>query len=274
MVDIVGNVEDKQVESIASVERALFIIEQLADAAEGRSFTEIVNLLGVNKSIAFKLLNTLVGARYIFRNEQTGQYCLTYKVSNLGLRKMTRSRLLNQSSAILRELADSTGELVRLAVVEQDNITWVLSILSRSRVLQIDPNYSLEVGLHTHAAGKAWLSTMNTERALRLILSKGLKAMTKYSRVEIEDVLADLKRAAQQGYAISYEEHALGVGAIAVPVWVRQLDQNRQCVGTVSLAAPCAHMDREALEACAPKLIDAAVKLASVWPVGEPRATL
>jgi IclR family acetate operon transcriptional repressor len=272
MSDIDG-LNDKQIDSIAGVERALFIIEQLADAPEGLSFTEILNLLAVNKSIAYKLINTLIGTRYIFKNEQTGQYCLTYKVSNLGLRKMTRSRLLNQSNVILRELADNTGELVRLAVVERDTITWVLSIQGRSRILQIDPNYSLEVGLHTHAAGKAWLSTVPAERAQGLILRKGLERMTRHSLVDIKKVMADLKRAAKQGYAISYEEHAPGVGAIGAPILVRQLDDQPQCVGTVTLAAPCAHMDRQALEACAPQLIATAAKLASVWPFAESGVT-
>lgn len=268
MSDFPGIIE-KQGDSITGVERALFIIEQLAGAPDGLSFTEILHLLSVNKSIAFRLLNTLINTRYIFKNEVTGNYSLTYKISNVGLRKMTGSRLLNQSQVILRELADSTGEFVRLAVAEQDTITWVLSILGRKRMLQIDPNYSLDIGLHTHAAGKAWLSTLDEEHAQRLILKSGIQRMTQHSLVDLKKIMANIRKAKQDGYAISYEEHAIGVGAIGVPVIVPQMDGRPLCVGVVTLATPCVHMDRTALEASAPKMMETAGKLASVWPYTE-----
>ncbi len=259
--------EEKQQETITGVERALFIIEQLAEAQEGLSFTEILNLLEVNKSIAFKLLNTLIATRYVFKDERTGNYCLTYRISNVGMKKMSRSRMLNQSQVILRELADQTGEFIRLAVVERDTITWVMSILTKKRILQIDPNYSTEIGLHTHAAGKAWLATLDPDRARRLILERGLQRMTPHSLVDIKKIMADLRLTAERGYAISYEEHGLGVGAVGAPVMVQPFDHDGPlCVGVVTLAAPVAHMDRAALERCAPRVAAAADKLAAVWP--------
>lgn len=261
--------EEKQAETITGVERALFIIEQLADAQEGLSFTEILNLLEVNKSIAFKLLNTLIATRYVFKDERTGNYCLTYRISNVGMKKLSRSRLLNQSQVILRELADRTGEFVRLAVVEQDNITWVMSMLTKKRILRIDPNYSTEIGLHTHAAGKAWLATLEPAHARRLIVSRGLQRMTPHSLVDIKKIMADLRLTAERGYAISYEEHGLGVGAVGAPIMIQPFDREAPplCVGVVTLAAPVAHMDRAALEHCAPIVIASAEKLASVWPL-------
>jgi IclR family acetate operon transcriptional repressor len=265
---------DKQNETLAGVERALFIIEQLADAPNGLSFTEVLNLLRVNKSIAFKLLNTLIAARYVFKDERTGNYCLTYRVSNVGMKKMSRSRLLDQSQPILRELADATGEFVRLAVVEQDTITWVLSMLTKRRMLQVDPGYSTDISLNTHAAGKAWLATLDPARARRLILEHGIRRMTPHSLTDIRKIMADLRLTAERGYAISYEEHGLGVGAIGAPVKVHPLDGNQPvCVGVVTLAAPVAHMDRTALEQCAPKVIATAEKLASVWPYADAGVT-
>lgn len=267
MATRIPGLPDKQAETITGVERALFIIEQLAEAHDGLSFTEILNLLAVNKSIAFKLLNTLIATRYVFKDERTGNYCLTYRISNVGMKKMSGSGLLNQSQVILRELADQTGEFVRLAVVEQDTITWVMSILTKKRILQIDPNYSTEIGLHTHAAGKAWLATVDADRARRLIQKRGIQRMTPHSLVDIKKIMADLRTTAERGYAISFEEHGLGVGAIGAPIMVRQFgSEGPQCVGVVTLAAPVAHMDRAALEACAPKVIATADKLASVWP--------
>ncbi len=262
-----GGSPDRQADTLTGVERAFFIIEQLAEAQDGLSFTQILQLLEVNKSIAFKLLNTLVATRYVYKDERTGNYCLTYRISNVGMKKMSRSGLLNQSQVILRELADLTGEFIRLAVVERDMITWVMSILTKKSYLQIDPNYSTEISLHTHAAGKAWLATLEPARARALVLERGLRRLTPHSIVDIRKVMADLKQAAVRGYAISYEEHGLGVGAIGAPIIVRQFrDDAPVCVGVVTLAAPVAHMDRAALERCAPRVLAAAQSLAQVWP--------
>ncbi|TAK80736.1 MAG: IclR family transcriptional regulator [Betaproteobacteria bacterium] len=263
--------DETRAESIASVERALKIIEWLADMPEGLSFSEIVERLGgVNKAIAFKLLNTLEACGYVFHDDRTANYCLTLRVSNLALRKLSGARLLEQSRAILLPLADHTGELVRLAVVEDiaplPRLTWVLSLLPRRQVLQIDPHYSLEIGLHTHAAGKAWLATLPLEQALKLVKAKRFKAMTPHSIVTPEAFRKELKRTGAQGYAVSFEEHAVGVSAIGVPVFAQRLDGTRACVGVVTVAAPTARRSRDDLLSWVPAVKAAAARLGGSWP--------
>ena len=266
MADIPGIIE-KQNETIVGVERALFIIERLAEAREGLSFGEILNLLDVNKSIAYKLINTLLATQYVYKDEQTGNYTLTYRISNVGMKKMSKSRLLNQSQVILRELADDTGGFIRFAIVEQETITWVLSILTKKRFLQIDPEYSTEICLNTHAAGKAWLATMPPDRARRLVLKRGIQRLTQHSLVDIKSIMADLKATAERGFAISIEEHGLGVGAIGAPIMVEKFGHDEMvCAGVVTMAAPLIHMDRETIEKWGPRVVEAARKLATVWP--------
>ncbi len=264
-------VEEIRGDSIASVERALRIIEWLADMPEGLSFSEIVERLGgVNKAIASKLLGTLEAAGYVFHNDRSGNYCLTLRISNLALRKLSGARLLEQSRAILLPLADQTGELVRLAVVEDiaplPRLTWVLSLLPRRQVLQIDPHYSLEIGLHTHAAGKAWLATLPFDQALKLVRDKKFKAMTPRSIVTPEALRKELRRTAAQGFAVSFEEHAVGVSAVGVPVFARKLHGATACVGVVTVAAPTARRGRDDFIAWVPAVQAAAEQLGASWP--------
>jgi IclR family acetate operon transcriptional repressor len=262
--------EGPSAEGILSVERALAVIEQLADLPGGRSHSEIARRLGVNKSIAAKLLTSLERAGYVFRHQQTGQYCLTYKVSNLGLRQLARTNLLDQSSVVLRTLADATGELVRLAVVEQDRVTWVAASVGQKRTLQIDPAYGLDIRLHIHAAGKAWVAMLPFEEAWPLIMARGIQAATPHTLTSAQAIRDDLAEARRRGFAMSYEEGELGVGAIAAPVMVRQIDGAGRCVGSVSLAAPTSRMSRADLEASAPLVINTAQRLAEIWPVMKP----
>lgn len=256
-----------QAEGFSAVDRALSVIEILGDLPEGLTLSDLAKRLDVNKAIAHRLVATLEVRNYVFRHELSGRLHLTYKVSNLGLRRLAQNCLLDQSSVILRGLADATGELARLAVVEGNRITWVAAATGMARALQVDASYSLRIALHAHAAGKAWLATLPFDQALSLLVATGLPALTPQTLTRVEDIRADLETIATRGYAISFEEHSIGVGAVAVPVSVRQVTGQSSCVGTISLAAPTARLGRADLEGLSALLSVAAGRLAERWPL-------
>ena len=243
----------------------------LADLDEGASLADIARHLDVNKAIAVKLLTTLEGLGIVWRDDVAQRYNLTYRISNLGLRQLQKTRLLDQSAAVLKALAEETGELVRLAVVENgDRITWVYAASGAKRSLQIDPNYSLDAYLHTTAIGKSWLATLPFELALKYMLRQGIKPMTKHTKVVIKVIRAELEATKKRGFATSFEETELGVIAIAAPIVVTTLTGERECVGAVSLAAPTNRMNARELVACSPQLLATVARLAQIWPL-EPR---
>jgi IclR family transcriptional regulator, acetate operon repressor len=260
-------------DTIVSVERAFDVVAMLADLAEGSSLGDIARYLDVNKGIATKLLTTLEGVGVVWRDQVAQRYHLTYRISNLGLRQLQTTRLLDQCAAVLKGLAEETGELVRLAIVENgDRITWVYAVAGTKRSLQIDPNYTLEAYLHTTAIGKSWLCTLPFERALKLMLRQGIKPLTRHSKVAIQAIRAELEAAARRGFATSFEETELGVGAIAAPIMVTTLENKTECVGAVSLAAPTNRMSERELMACGPMVIRTVERLARIWPLA-PRTT-
>jgi DNA-binding IclR family transcriptional regulator len=256
---------------VLSLLRGVHILEVLAERGEGLSLAELARELAVNKAIVFRLSEALVEAGFLFRHEQTGLYELTYKLSNLGLRKLDSTRILDQAGGVLRRLAERSGELARLAIVEQGcHITWVLAAAGQKRSLRIDPNYRHEVGFSSHATAKAWLSTLPWKRAWELIQAQGTPKHTPYSLTRKTDIEADIAQARRRGYAISYEENELGVGAVAAPILVRLVDGEQSCVGAISLAAPTYRMTKSELTACAPEVIEAARELAAIWPIDSP----
>lgn len=263
-----GPAERTSEDTILSVERSFRIIEILVDEADGLSLAEISRRLDVNKAIAVKILGTLERLGFIWRDDAMQRYLLTYHISNLGLRQLQQSRLLDQSAAVLKGLAEATGELVRLAIVENDSrITWIYAIAGMKRSVQIDPNYTLEIILNAHAIAKAWLCTLPFERAWELIEQQGVQACTIHTKTDRETLRQDLAEAAQRGFATSYEEQELGVGAIAAPIVIPNLEGVRECVGAVSLGVPTNRMTKLEIETCAPALIETVKRLASIWPL-------
>jgi IclR family transcriptional regulator, acetate operon repressor len=258
-------------DTIVSVERAFEIVAMLSDAGEGASLAEVARHLDVNKAIASKLLATLEGIGIVWHDGVAQRYNLTYRISNLGLRQLQKTRLLDQSAAALKTLAEETGELVRLAVVENgDRITWVYAVAGAKRTFQLDPNYTLEAYLHTTAIGKSWLATLPFETALKYMLREGMKALTRHTKTTAKEIRAELELTRKRGYATSFEESELGVIAIAAPIRVQTLTGETECVGAVSLAAPTNRMSARELTACSPQLLATVERLAQIWPL-EPR---
>lgn len=257
-------------EPLLAVARALAVLEWLAETPEGLSFNVLRERLATNQGAVLKILVTLERAGYLHRAEETGRWQLTYKLNNLGLTRLSRSRLLDIAMPPLRALADASGELVRLAIVERDAITWVLAVAGQVRqqhTLQIVPRARLAIGLNTHAAGKAWLATLPPARALALAEAQGLARRTPHSLTTPAALAADLAATARRGWAASFEEHELNIGAIAAPILGPGADGTARCVGTVSVAAPLTRLGRAALEAWAPALLAAARQLAAAWPM-------
>lgn len=252
---------------VAAALRTLRIIEYLADAEGGLSVTEISRRLQVNKSISFRILASLCKAGYVYQGDDNQNYRLTYKISNLGMRQMATSRLIDQSGPILRQLADQTGELVRLAVIEDNKPIWVHAASGLQRRLMIDPIYSHEIISHVHAAGKAWLMSLSDEAVTRILGEGQPTKRTRRTIANLKGLKADLRESRKRGFAMNYEETDVGVGAIAAPIIVGSLDNQHVCVGAISLAAPTSRMKRAALIAAAPAVIKAAAQLADVWPL-------
>ncbi len=256
--------------TVLAVERALRLIDELAEAPNGLSLAEMAERLVVNKAIAVRLLETMEKSGYLWRDDVAQRYHLTYRISNLGLRQLQHSGLLGQSTGILKALAERTGELVRLSVVERgERITWVHAVPGTRRAIRIDPSFNFDVSLHTHATGKAWLMTLDAARAGALLARVGLAALTPHSQTDIAALRTELDASRRRGFALTYQENEIGVGAVAAPIRASRLNGARECVGVVSVAAPTNCMSRADIEACGPLAVEAARRLERIWPLDE-----
>ncbi len=247
-------------DALVTVARTMRIIELLADSEVGMSVSEIARHLDVNKNLAFRIVNSLLALRYLRQDRETLAYKLTYKISNLGLRKLATGRFLSECFPILHALAEKTGEHTRLAVIEDGIPIWVHSETGKQWGLMIDSVYSHELSYHAHATAKAWLATLPEARVREILGPSPFVAYTPYTITSLRPFLDDLKTCRAQGFAISYEERELGVATLAAPIMAKNPSGVVECVGVVSMAAPTPRMDRERFIACAPEVVS------TVWP--------
>jgi len=255
--------------------RSLAVLELLAQHPEGCSLSFLATQANMPVSAAHRLLVELSQHGYVRQNRDHGDYALTIKLVSLGLSFLSRSGIVDVAQPLLDRLAADSGELVRLAVVDGDDLTFVAKAQGAARGgLRYDPDMGLSVTLSCSAAGHAWLSTMTENAALEMVARQGFGAPADFgpnAPTSIKALLPYLRDARKQGFSTIVEVFAPGMTAMAAPVRAA----TGQVVGVVTIAGPLVRLTEERMTALGPRLIataDEVAEISSVSPLFKTKA--
>lgn len=102
--------------SAPALEKALDILELLADQAGGLSQTEIAEAVGRNVNQIYRVLATLERRGYVTRDERSGRYVLSMALFDLAHRHPPLRGLVQLAAGPMRELADSVRQSCNLSI--------------------------------------------------------------------------------------------------------------------------------------------------------------
>lgn len=156
-------------------DRAISIVELLAREKDGLGMADIADQLNIPRSATHRLLTDLKEMGYVKQDWDGGRYMLTVKLISLALSYLSVSGIPDITQPILDRLAGYSGELVRLSVVEGDQLVWVAKAQGAHTGLRYDPDAGAEVYLPATANGYAWLAFVSEERCQQLIAKQGLE---------------------------------------------------------------------------------------------------
>ncbi len=248
------------------IERTLDILELLVDEARGLALGEFALRLGMPKSAAHRLLAELVDQGYVLQDPASQHYKLTMRLAVLGFRFLNNSGLTDVCQPVLDDLAEKSGELVRLTVVDGDNLVWVAEAQGARYGLRYDGNFGRRVNLSATATGKCWLATLDEDEAIGIVLNQGFGDPSEVGPNAIrsaKNLIEELAKTRSQGYAVACDEGEPGMSALAAAI---RISENAGCVGTVSIAGPTIRLTPDIQEHLAPSVIEAASSLSSLWP--------
>src|SRR5438067_4491350 len=141
---------------IASVARALAVLDELRDSEEGLGVNELSRRIGVNASTASRLLATLESAGMVERDGH-GPFRLGLHLVTLADRVLARLDLQALARPVLLELMERTGETATLSLPGESEAITVDSVPSRNSVVSMArlgrPSIS-----HATAVGKVMLA--------------------------------------------------------------------------------------------------------------------
>jgi IclR family acetate operon transcriptional repressor len=218
--------------SIQSVDRALFLLETIAEAGGEATLTELATRTGLNISTCHHLLATLIQRGFATKVAGRRLYALGARILYLG-HACLQVDLPRRAQPYLETINRVTGETVHLAALQGDNVV-TLAVREARHAVRVDTGKVGKVEApHATSVGKAILAWL-PEDEMRRILRLGMKRCTDKTITEFPELLESLRIVRRNGYAIDREEHLPGV--ICVGAAIR--DQAGTVIGAVSASTP------------------------------------
>jgi len=252
-----------------ALDRGLAIVELLASEPGGMSLLGVAERLRIPRSATHRLLTGLADHGFVLQDRERGFYFLSTKLLSLAFSHMAGAGIVDAAQPVLDRLAQETGELARLSVVEEDRLTWVARAQGARSGLRYDPEMGQRAQLSCSASGFAWLSSKTDKEALAIVARQGFGKREEFGPKAPETpqaLLPHLRRARELGYSVAVATYYDWMAAIAAPV---PHPVHGEVIGTVSIAGPVSRLPEKRLHEFGPLLLAAAADLSAVM-LGSP----
>ncbi|CAG9199954.1 IclR family transcriptional regulator [Paraburkholderia tropica] len=200
--------------ALRSVSRALDVLEALgACGSEGLTVAEIATVIGVSKSTAFALLQTLLARSYVIDVRLGGsrRYRLGFALVHLGDRAAADIGVSQLAMPVLRELTEATGLTSRLAVLDDEGYAVAIARMEAPGIVRIASALGQRELPHCSALGKSLMALLPPARVVKLLAQTGMPKRTQFTRTTPAEFMRDLMLVAERGYAFDDEEDNIGV---------------------------------------------------------------
>lgn len=202
--------------TLQSLDRALELLDILANKRLPQSAADLSNELHINRTTVYAMLNSLLKKQYIEKDETTSRYTIGYKLFELGQMYRYKFPFYNLAEKQAVILKDKWKLNVYVSVYKECGSALMLLVQLPSGTPMLSAGWSTP--LHATGMGKVLLSGFTDEQ-----LEEELQGMTftSYTSSTITDpavlraVIQDVKK---QGYAFDNCEYLDNTFCIASPL--------------------------------------------------------
>ena len=190
--------------SVQSIERALDIIEALADYHDGLGVTEIATRIGLNKSTVHRILSTLMARGYVSKTDK-GTYRLGINLIEVVSCYINNLELQTEARPYVAQTTAELGLTSHLGVLDGNQVVYIekMDVFSNVRM------YS-QIGVRVHAyscsLGKCLLSNYSASQVRTIKADCSFIKFTEKTLGSVDELIADLDLVRRRGWAIDDEK--------------------------------------------------------------------
>src|SRR5688500_7865891 len=160
-----------------SVERALAVLEAVAQRAGGMSNSEISQRLKIPKSSASYILRALERGGYLRRGREDGRYHIGLAVVSLSHRALAGLDVREMALPVLRQLVEASGLTAHLAILDHGRAVYIEKVEAPGFV-KMDTWLGRRVDVHSTSVGKALLAHLPHAEIQALVADRNLDRHT------------------------------------------------------------------------------------------------
>lgn len=248
--------------NIQSVDRALFLLETIAEAGGEATLTELATRTGLNISTCHHLLATLIQRGFAAKVPGRRLYALGARIMTLG-HACLQVDLPRRAQPYIETINRVTGETVHLAALQGDNVV-TLAVREARHAVRVETGKVGKVEApHATSVGKAILAWL-PEDEMRRILAGGMKRYTEKTITDFAALLESLRVVRRNGVALDREEFLPGVVCVGAAI----RDQAGTVIGAISASTPAMRATDEHIALMSDEIVAATRALSAEY--GEP----
>ena len=250
-----------------SLAKGLNLLAQLAEDRRDWGLTELANSLGLDKSSAYRLLDTMVSMSFVEKDAQSKRYRVGPKLCTLFPPSYNHIKQAAQST--LRSLSKSLGVTVALRVQEGNQMV-VIDRVESEDLLRVSFPIGYRHPITFGCSGKVFLAFLPHDEAIRLVEScdtggkvgLGARSIPDGSGANDEQTRSQLTRTRERGYEVGREVVARGTRSVSIPLFAK----GDRPVAVLSLTWPSVKYPRAMLSTIVKKGLEAANQISRNLP--------
>lgn len=238
---------------VKSVERAIRLINLLAEERRELPLSEIASRLGWPKTTAYGILATLRDYQFVEQSTATGHYGLGARLFELGSEVARGWNIREAAGPVLQRLNRKLGETVQLATEKGGEVLYIEKLES-THMLRIVSETGARLPMHCSGLGKVLLAYKTPGEVAWILRKHGMPRMTERTITDREVLERELIRVRRDGSAMDDQEIMEGLRCIAAPIW----SADGQVKYAVSISGLAMSLQGERLDFVREELLQAA----------------
>lgn len=242
---------------IASVDNALRLILLLGERSEIR-LTDASAYLGVASSTAHRLFAMLQYRGFVRQDPQTKVYQSGAALTNIAFSLLGKLDVRTRARPILERLNEEVQETVHLGVLDGSMVRFVDAIES-PRPVRVASRMGKSMYAHCTSTGRAILAELPDAELYKLYPDVELPLMTEKSIRNRDQLMEELAKIRQRGYAVQREESEEGVSSVSVAITSNLIPSRF----AINISVPTARMSATKIKQISSVLTEASKEMSS-----------
>ena len=242
---------------IQSLERGMRALLYLSERRTA-GVTEVAEKLGVNKSTAYRILETLMSFNMVAQDPATAKYKLGPGILQLSDQLLKGLNIISVAKPHMARLVDETGESSHLCMLSNDRAVVIDQIMTDLR-RTVNAREGNTEPVYCSAVGKCLVACCDEEKRESIISKIDFVPFTKNTITDKERLRSELDRIVEQGYAVDDGELSEDIICIAAPIY----NHSGKALYSVGISGPKSRIKAKKIEALALKVINSANKISA-----------